>query len=268
MNVERDREPELRAWVSEGVDRVPERFVWAALDDIERLPQRRPWRAGIEGFAAHLRPAAAVLGVAAAIVVALVVTVRVALPDDGVGGPGRPFVLNDLERIVVWEDTMPPTWTLDNLVSNPEQVRIIPIRSLTDEEIDALVADKARYLGGRYTDFSGPDSVFISWATAFERDVDAAEAMGFYEDEMAAPSGWGLGPGTSTGLGDAGLVFEGATTRLMGAPGDPVPMQLYLWRRGNVLLALGGWFEFDRDELRGIADAMDARAIAVEGAEP
>ena len=172
-------------------------------------------------------------------------------------------MLADLERIVVWENTMPPTSTLDNLVSNPEQVRIIPIRSLADEEIDALVADKARYLGGRYTDFSGPNAGFMSWATAFERDIDAAEAMSFYENEMAAPAGWGLGPGTRTSLGDAGLVFEGVTTRLMGAPGDPVPMQLYLWRHGNVLLALGGWFDFDRDELRRVAEGMDARAIAV-----
>ena len=266
MSVERDTDRQLRAWVSEGLDRAPERFVWAALDEIERLPQRPPWRTRLERLVIRARPAAAVLGVAAAIVVA-VVTFRVALPDGGAGGPRGAIAVADLEGIVLWEDTMPGTWTLDNLVSNAEQVRAIPIRSLTDEQIDALVADKSRYLGGRYTDFSGPDSIFISWATAFERDVDAGVALGFYENEMAAPAGWGLGPGTPIGLGDGGFVFEGDTTRLVGPPGDPVPMRIYLWRHGNVLLATAGWFAFDRNVLLAVAEGMDARALASSRSE-
>lgn len=43
---------------------------------------------------------------------------------------------------------------------------------------------------------------------------------------------------------------------------DPVPAQIYLWRDGNLLLAVGGWFDYDAAELRAVAEGMDARAAA------
>ena len=59
MNVERDTDRQLRAWASEGIDRAPERFVWAALDEIEQIPQRTAWRTRLDGLAIRLWPAAA-----------------------------------------------------------------------------------------------------------------------------------------------------------------------------------------------------------------
>jgi hypothetical protein len=90
----------------------------------------------------------------------------------------------------------------------------------------------------------------------------AGAAFNAYTSEMASADGWGLGTGTAVELGDQGLVFTGETFALMGSPPteDSVPMQLYLWRVGNLLLATGGWFEYDPAQVRLIADGMDARA--------
>jgi hypothetical protein len=260
MNVERDRDRQLRAWVSEGVDRAPERFIWAALDEIERLPQRGPWRTGLEGLVSRLRPATAVLGVAAT-VVAAIIALQFTLPDRDHGGSTRAFAVADLQRIVVWDDTMPPTWTLDNLVSNPRDVFEVPIRTVTPSE--AKLPDG--YVGGRFTNFSGPAGAFMSWGTVFETAMDARAALPMVANELESPLGWGYGPGESVAIGDGGWWFVGETTSFTGPPGtnQPIPSEVYLWRNGNALLAVGGWFEFDPDEIRAVAEGMDSRAAAL-----
>ena len=263
MTLERDTDRRLRAWTTEGgIDRAPERFVWAALDQIERIPQRAAWRTRLDRITLRLRPAAGLAGVAAALLVAVFVITRVLGPNIGPGGP-RAFVIDDLPSIVLWEDTMPATWTLDNLVSNPDEVRFIPVRTMTRDEYIALGAPEG-YLWGRYTDFTGPDGVFISWATLFESEAEAAAALSFYEREMSAGDGWGFGPGQPVALGDGGNVYAGPTTALVGPPTgvDPIPGQIFLWRNGNLLLAVGGWFDFDPAQLEAVAEGVDARADA------
>jgi hypothetical protein len=103
----------------------------------------------------------------------------------------------------------------------------------------------------------------MSWGTVFESPADAAAALPFYQNEMASPAAWGLQP-RPVELGDDGFVYEGETTALMGPPtgSDPIRATIYLWRNGNTLLAIAGWFDFDADELRAQAEAMDARANA------
>jgi hypothetical protein len=262
MNIERDTDRQLRAWASEGIDRAPERFVWAALDEIERIPQRTAWRTRLEGMAIRLRPAAALVGAAAVILVAIAILARVVAPNLGVGSP-RDFVIADLPGILLWEDTKPSTWTLDNLVSNPREVSVYPIRSMTGEEIDAFPAP-AGLIAGRYTNFSGPESAFVSWAVLFATDDDAKAALPFYEREMEADDAWGLGPGEPIAFGDGGRLFTGVTTAFTGPPGtdEPVRSQVYLWRDGNLLLAVGGYFAYDASELRAVAEAVAARADA------
>jgi len=259
MTVERDADRRLRAWISDGADRAPERFVWAALAEIERQPQRPAWRLVLDGWALRLRPAAGILAAAAIVLVVLDAGLPLIVPNVGPGAAERDLTLAELQAVVLWEDTMPAGWTLDNLVTNGDQVRLIPIRSMTDTELQALAVPDG-YLGGRYADFSGPDSVFMSWGTVFARDLDAAAAMPFYEREMATAAGWGLGPGTGFELGDGGFIYEGPTTRLMGDPGEPVPARIYLWRHGNVLLAMAGWFAYNPVELDAVAAGMDQRA--------
>lgn len=265
MTRERDTDRKLRAWLIEGADRAPERFVWAAMDEIDRLPQRAAWRTTLErlvggGRLSRLSPVVAVASTVA--VVAVVLALTVLRPNSDVG-PARQFEAADLVAIVVWEDTRPATWRLDNLVSNPTEVRRIPIRSLPAAQIREL-QDPPGLLAGRYTDFSGPDAAFMSWALLFESEAQAADALGFYRLELEGAQAWGLGPPVNANLGDESYRYEGETTAFVGPPTgvDPIPADVYLWRDGNVLLALGGWFDVDPAELRAVAEAMDRRADA------
>jgi hypothetical protein len=266
MNVERDTDRQLRAWASEGVDRAPERFVWAALDEIETVPQRTAWRTQIGGLAIGLRPAAALVGAAAVILVAIAILARVVAPNLGVGVP-RQFETADLPGIVLWEDTIPAGWTLDNLYSNPWEVSVIPIRSMTGAEIEAHPEPEG-LVAGRFVNGLGPELAFMSWSALFESEALAGAALPFYEREMEASDAWGLGPGEPIAFGDGGHVFSGPTTAFLGPPTgvDPTPARIYLWRDGNLLLAVGGFGEYDAAELRAVADAMNARAAAVSQA--
>ena len=260
MNVERDSDRQLRSWASEGVDRAPERFVWAALDEIENIPQRTAWRTRLDGLGIRLWPAAALVGAAALILVAIAVLARVVAPNLGVGVP-RPFETADLAGIVLWDDTIPATWRLDNLVSNPWEVSVVPIRSMTDAEIQAR-PEPAGLVAGRFTNGLGPDLSFISWSALFATDAHANAALPFYEHEMAAVDAWGLGPGEPIAFGNGGHVYTGETTAFIGPPTgvDPTSAQIYIWRDGNLLLALGGFGDYDAAELRAVAEAMNARA--------
>lgn len=261
MNVERDSDRQLRAWASEGVDRAPERFVWAALDEIEQIAQRPAWRSRLAGLAGRWRPQASLVGAAAVVVVAVAVLARVVGPTPSPGS-ARDFVLADLPGIVIWNDTKPARWTLDSLVSNPHEVSVVPVRSLTGAALDRLPLPTG-YLGGRYTDFSGPDAVFMSWAALFRSHADAAAALSFYEHELGSTEGWGLAAGR-TDLGDDGWRYTGTTTALTLPRGDEeVPADVYLWRHGNLLLAVGGWFDANAAELRTVAEGMDRRADAL-----
>jgi hypothetical protein len=262
MNVERDSDRQLRDWASEGIDMAPERFVWAALDEIERVPQRAGWRTRLEGLAIRLRPAAGLVGAAAVVVVAIAVVARVVAPNLGPGRV-RDFVTADLPGIVLWEDTIPATWTLDNLVSNPWEVSVIPIRSMSGAELDNY-PEPDGLLAGRFVNGLGPDLAFMSWAALFDSDSQAAAALPFYEHQMEAADAWGLGPGEPIAFGDGGRIFTGETTAFVGPPTgtDPLRGQVYLWRDGNLLLAVGGYFDYDATELRALAEAIAARAEA------
>ena len=262
MNVERETDRQLRAWASEGIDRAPERFVWAALDEIEQLPQRTAWRTRLDGLGLRLRPAAVLVGAAAVILIAVAILVRAVAPNLGVGGP-RHFLTEDLPGIVLWEDTIPATWSLDNLVSNPWDVSVVPIRSMTAAEIGEL-PEPDGLVAGRYVNGLGPDLSWISWSALFESDSQAMAALPFYEHEMDAADAWGLGPGDPIAFGDGGHLYTGTTMAFLLPPADndPTAAVIYLWRDGNLLLAFGGFGLYDAAEVRALAEGMDARADA------
>jgi hypothetical protein len=257
----------LRAWLAAGSDAAPERFVWHAMDAIEDVPQRPPWVTALEGARRPVMPIVRVAAVAAVLLVAVSLFLTVGSPNDGqLGGPA-PYATEDLVRIVAWEDTAPPRWSLDSLITTPTDVLTIPVRSMDGDQWSAQ-EELEEYLGGRYTDFSGDDAVFISWALVFRTDRATGEAFDLYREELLSPDGWGLSTEKRIGLGEEAVVLSGETTALMGSDGgESVPMQIYLWRSDNVLMATAGWFDFDPDELRSVADGMDARAQQTAGAD-
>ena len=249
----------IAGWLAEGAERAPEWAVWSALDEVSVTAQRPRWRMRLDELLRRLTPPARLSVVVAAIlVVAVVYAVFAELPRFG--GPSRTFTVQDLTEIVVWEDTMPRDWTLDNLASNPFDVMTIPVRSMSATEF-AEREELGGYIGGRYTAFSGEDAVFISWAILFESAPQADAALDAYLYELEAPDGWGAGPAAPAEVGDVGYLLTGET-RVLQPPGphEPVPMHIYLWRRSNALMAIGGWFQYDAEQLSGLARGMDQRA--------
>lgn len=266
MNERRDTEPTVRAWVREGAEQAPDWAVSAALAEVERTPQRPAWRTRLLELERRLGPSARVLELAAVVILVVIplVLIRLGATPTPAGQTIQPA---DLQSIVLWEDTMPPGWTLDNLSTNAELVAATPVRTMLERDfLDSPALDGLQ--SGRITDFSGPDAVFISWGVLFGNARQAGEALEAYEVEMASGEGWGLGSGATVDLGDRALLFTGETRYLMGTTPteDSVPMQLYLWRVGNLVLAAGGWFDYDPAQLRLVAEGMDARARQV-GAE-
>jgi hypothetical protein len=256
-----DLDRTLRAWLEPGIDRAPERFVWRALDDVEHVRQRPAWVSALDGALRPVAPIGRMIAVAAVLLVALGLFLAYGRPNVGDDSVGPPDVTtDDLVRIVVWDDTAPPGWTLDSLVTTPAEVLHLPVRSMDGATWRAQgVFDE--FVGGRYTDFSTDDAALISWAVVFRTADAAADAFDLYRDDLTSPDGWGLGTEERVALGQEGALLSGDTTALMGAGGEEsVPMQIYLWRSGNVLMAAGGWFEFDPAELRAVARGMDSRA--------
>jgi hypothetical protein len=258
-NTELDRR--LREWLEPGAETAREAVVWEVIEQAEHTPQRPRWRTAASSLSDRAGSIFRPVGVVA--VALLVVALVASLAARNVGqrdADSRAFITADLDTILVWDDTKPETWHLDNLVSNPDAVLITAARSMSDEEWLDQPAFRSLE-GARYTDFTGVDAVFMSWGAVFPSVGDARDAFGLIAEELGSDAGWGLGSGAAVELGDEGNVFTGATTKLGGRdPTDPVGSRMYLWRHGNVVLALGGWFDYDETELESVARGMDDRA--------
>ena len=71
MSREPNSDQIVSRWVDDGPEVAPERFVWAALDQVERTPQRGRWRVRLVNTPLLLKVAVPVLGAAAVIVLAI-----------------------------------------------------------------------------------------------------------------------------------------------------------------------------------------------------
>lgn len=72
MNREPNVDEIVARWVDDGPEVAPERLVWAALEEVERTPQRGAWRVALENAPMFKKIAAPVLGIAAVVLVAIV----------------------------------------------------------------------------------------------------------------------------------------------------------------------------------------------------
>ena len=263
-----DLDRRLRDWLEPGADRAREAVVWEVIDRAEQTAQRPRWRSSVASLLDRLVPMLRPIVVAGAVLLAVVIVASLTTRNIGQpDAPSRALEAEDLDGILVWEDTKPPTWHLDNLVSNPNAVLLIPARSMSDT---AWVSHPAfaSLMGARYTDFTGVDAVYMSWGAVFADVGGARDAYNLIASELGGDDGWGLGGGAAVELGDEGTVLTGVTRKLVGREAtDPVASRMYLWRHGNVVLSLGGWFDYDAAELEAVARDMDARAGAVSGGE-
>jgi hypothetical protein len=256
-----DLDRRLREWLEPGADRAREAAVWEVIDRAAQTSQRPRWRSSVDSLLGQLVPMLRPIAVVGVVLLAVVIVTLLA--SRNVGQPdaeSQVFMAEDLDAILVWEDTKPPTWHLDNLVSNPNAVLAIPARSMSEAAWIEHPAF-ASLEGARYTDFTGVDAIFMSWGAVFADVGGARDAYSLIADELGGDDGWGLGSGEPVDLGDEGTVFTGATTKLGGRDAtEPAESRMYLWRHGNVVLSLGGWFEYDEAELEAVAQGMEARA--------
>jgi hypothetical protein len=71
MNRDRNVDEVVTHWVDEGPDAAPERFVWAALDAVERTPQRGSLRIALENLPMFAKLVVPIVGAAAVLVLGI-----------------------------------------------------------------------------------------------------------------------------------------------------------------------------------------------------
>lgn len=258
MNREPDFDRTLRTWLDAGTDQAPERFVWEALEKVERTAQRGAWSASLEGFLMKIKPVTPLLGVAAVVVLAIIA--YAVFGSGNVGGPSDPtptptpraYTADDLPDIVASIQSAPQLLVVDN----------------TSTALDALNApltprsrgfNEAAYVDARMANLnSDEDGGLVSWAVVFETVADAEAAFDFLVAEHDSADGWGMQSWDGRlALGDESAAYHGAAYAF-----DMARVQL--WRVNNLLLAavvvdVAEISDTDLENLRSLAEWMDER---------
>ena len=250
MTRQPELDPVVSDWLDDGADQAPERFVWAALDEVERTPQRVAWVATTEEFLMQFKRAAPVLGIAAAVVVAIVAFQILGSPS--VGDPERTprvYAPEDLPDIILSEG---------NALEGLE-----PQADTRAGGVDALVTplrpggetiNTAQFVDAQQVDLNGTTGGFTTWAALFETPEAAAEAFAFLVTEHESPEGWDLAASRrDPDLGDESAMWTGQQY-------DMTSAGTIMWRQGNLVLAAVGWADWNSEEVRLIADRMADQA--------
>jgi len=251
MTRSRDIDQLLNRWMDDGPTVVADRVIAAALTEIPTTRQRGARWALLKEIFMVMKPAAAMLGLAAVIVLG-VAAYQLFLPrSPGIGGPTvRVPTADDLPAIVVPADKAPAGMQHDNTYDD-ERILIRPIISVTGTDAIPYL-EQPGFVAGRYTEFSDATAGLLSWAALFETPADAERSLKLYVAEVESEQGYGLGNRADISFGDEGGFFD---------DDDPEnTAQVVLWRSGNLVMAAATYGEFDPDELRSIAEGMDDRA--------
>jgi hypothetical protein len=237
-------------WLDEGVDLAPERFVWAALDEVERTPQRAAWVATTEEFLMQFKRAAPVLGIAAAVVLAIVAFQILGSPSVGDPEPTpRVYAPEDLPDIILSEGNAPEGLEADvDTRMTGVDALVTPLRP------GGETIDTTHFVDALRIDLSGSTGGFTTWAALFETPEAAAEAFAFLVTEHESPEGWDLAASRrDPGLGEESAMWTGQQY-------DMTSAGTIMWRQGNLILAAVGWADWNSEEVRMIADLMANRA--------
>ena len=259
MNRKPDFDQTLRAWMDAGADQAPERFVWEAIEKVERTAQRGAWSASLEGLLMKIKPVAPLFGVAAVVVLAIVA--YAVFGGGNVGGPSGPtpsptpriHALGDLPNIVATFSSEPEGMIVDGTTLDVAALTT-PLRE-GGAEFDRSTFVDAHMSNLNTTDEGG----FVSWAALFETVTDADVAFDLLVAEHASAEGWGMEPSEAIpALGDERVAYQGS------AYGFDTAL-VHLWRDGNLLLAavsVGDVAVTDADaqRLEALALWMDERA--------
>ena len=237
-------------WLDDGAEQAPDRFVWAALDEVERAPQRAAWMAATEEFLMQYKRAAPVLGIAAAVVLAIVAFQILGSPNVGDPDPTpRVYAPEDLETIVLTEANAPESMTVD--YENPTTgfaALLIPLRT------GGEIFEQSDFVDARSVELGTSIGGFTSWSALFESAEAAEEAYDFLVNEHESPDGWGLAASREDpNLGEESAMWTGQQYDMDSA-------RTILWRQGSLLLAAVGWADWEPEEVRLIADEMANRA--------
>ena len=265
MTRQRDFDDLLREWTDVGDERLPDRYLRAALHQIESTRQRGARPAPLEDLIMRLQPAASILAVAA--VTILAIGAYIAFSGGNIGGPAptpepsRTISAADLATIVLADTDAPQGMGHDDSVTGVAAL-IRPFNGVTDDDSTAALT-QAGFVEGRYAEFSGDPGALLSWAALFETVEDAERSLALYGTELESEDGYGLSSGTPVDIGDEGAFYEGESVLGAGGPGPVGPnvhTRVYLWRVGTLVLAAGSYGDFSTEDLRAVAEEMDARA--------
>lgn len=270
MSHKTDPDAVLRRWLDEGPDAAPERFVQAALLEIESKGQRRTLRLlpGRHTMTMH-RTALYAATAAAVIVLSAVGLAYITGPRELGGGEPTPSAAGDLitseqlEAITLDEAVGPEGVAVDNLaaIHGP-----IPVRTLRgDEAVVALLpvgeADSIPngFTSARYVEFSGlmlddprTRASVATYAALFDTVDNARLAYQALVEAHDSPEGWNLEPRTtSEELGVERSLYAGSAY----GRGESL---VYLWRERNAVLAAVAWDGTSPTLLLDVGRRMDS----------
>jgi hypothetical protein len=250
MTGREDFDQQLRDWSDLGDDRLPSRYLEAALGRIEMTPQRGARWWPLEGFLMKLKPATPILGIAAVVLLALAAYQFFGPSGVGDADPTpRAYTTEDLPTILITGAELPDGATIGGTrYGRPVLTEALPP---SGDDIDASAV-----VDGLATDveFQG-EGIYTTWSVLFETSADAEQAFDVIVAEHESEQGWDVGASrTDPNLGDESAAWTGELYDLAGESSS------IIWRTNNLLLAAVGWGDADVSRLRSIADGMAARA--------
>lgn len=264
MTSSRDTDRILDRWMDEGPRAVADRVMAGAMTEVQTTRQRTARWVALKEIFRTLKPAAAVVGLAAVIIFGIAAYQYVSGGGQRAGdlaesphvraspepAPSAP----DLADIVVTNDNAPEGWAVEWTLRGREAlaylIRYGQESNATPGFIDARATEICSSIGL---------GCGISWGAVYESEADAEAAFDLFHAEMQV--GWGLGDrAQSIGLGeDEGHDYG---NNLGNAPANHAK----LWRKGTLLLGVIGLAELETvaelesDELRPVAEEMNSRS--------
>lgn len=256
MTRREDFDQQLRDWSDIGDDRLPSRYLEAALGQVETTSQRGARWWPLEGFLMKLKPAAPILGIAAVVLLAIA---GYQFFSGTVGGPTSPsptprvIAATDLANIVLTDANAPQGFAVDGTTTGSDAL-VVPL------EPGGPFIDQSAFVDALMTNLNSTETGgYVSYGALFETAADAEVAYDYLANEHGE-AGWGMTRSSvDPGLGDESSTFTGPAYDLF------VTNITHLWRVDNLVLAavavgdvaIG---EPNADQLLELAELMDEHA--------